>query len=359
MSRVSITKCEKLPKVAYSPNPKFGTIFSPHMLRMNYTAETKDFEAEIVPFQSEMMAPSTLVLHYAQSIFEGLKAYRQKDGSVAIFRPDLHATRFYKSAQKLAMAPLPEDIFMKCLMEFVNFEQESVPSEPEHSLYLRPLLFARDEIVKLGPSKKYTFYIMSTIAGKYFSASGITPAKVLVNKKYVRAFPGGTGEAKTAGNYAASLMPQAHAISLGCDQVLYVDAVKHDFVDELGGMNFYAVKGNQLMTPTLTGAILNGVTRRSILELAPSLGLTATETPVSFNQLVSDIKSGVVKECFACGTAATVHPIGEFLVEEDIGSTPVQVKLSPDFPVALKVLDAVQKVQRGYIQAPGDWLFKV
>lgn len=358
MNKVTIKKGTKLPKVTYTLNPKFGTVFSPHMLRMNYSAETKEFDAEIVPFQPEMMSPATLVLHYGQSIFEGLKAYRQKDGSVGVFRADLHAARFFKSAEKMAMAPLPEDVFMKCLLEFVDFERDSVPGEPDHSLYLRPLLFARDELVKLGPSKKYTFYIMATIAGKYFAASGITPAKVLVNKTYVRAFPGGTGEAKTAGNYAASLMPQAHALSLGCDQVLYLDAVKHDFVDELGGMNFFMVKDNSLVTPKLTGAILNGVTRRSILELAPSLGLTPKEDSISFSQLMKDIQSGAVKECFACGTAAIVHPIGQFLVEDKTGATPQEVRLSPDFPIALKVLDTIQKAQRGQIEAPGHWIFK-
>lgn len=356
---VTLKKCAKLPKVQYELNPKFGTVFSPHMLKMTYTADTKVFEAEITPFQSEMMSPATLVLHYGQSIFEGMKAYRSKDGSVSVFRADLHAKRFFKSAETMAMAPLPEDVFLKCLLEFVKFEQESVPSEAEHSLYLRPLLFARDEIVKLGPSKKYTFYIMATIAGRYFAASGITPAKVYVNKQAIRAFPGGTGEAKTAGNYAASLLPQAHAIKLGCDQVLYLDAVAHDNIDELGGMNFFMVRGNELVTPSLTGAILNGVTRRSILEMAPKVGMTSKEEPISFSQLVKDIKAGNIKECFACGTAATVHPIGTFLVQDNPSSPIETVSLSNEFPVALRILEMISAVQRGHIPSPGNWLFKV
>lgn len=353
---VKISKCDPLPKVQYAPNPKFGTVFAPHLLRMTYSFDTQNFEAEIVPFQSEMMSPATLVLHYGQSIFEGMKAYRQADGSVGIFRADLHAKRFYESAVKMGMAPLPEDIFVKCLVEYVNFGKDSVPSEPDHALYLRPLLFARDELVKLGPSKKYTFYIMSTIAGKYFGA-GIVPAKVLVNKSFIRAFPGGTGEAKTAGNYAASLYPQSVAMSLGCDQVLYLDAENHKNIDELGGMNFFMVKDNTLVTPKLTGAILNGVTRRSILELAPQLGFKAVEETISFDQLISDIKTGKVKECFACGTAATVHPIGAFFIQNNINSAAEKIELSPDFPIALKVLDLLSKVQRGQAAAPGKWLF--
>ncbi len=358
-STLTVKKCTKLPKVRYELNPKFGTVFSPHMLKMTISAETNAFEAEITPFQSEMMSPATLVLHYGQSIFEGMKAYRQKDGSVAIFRADLHAQRFYKSAVTMAMAPLPEDIFMKCLMEFVNFEQESVPSEPEHALYLRPLLFARDELVKLGPSKKYTFYIMATIAGRYFAATGITPAKVLMNKMAIRAYPGGTGEAKTAGNYAASLYPHSQAIKMGCDQVLYLDAVTHDNIDELGGMNFFMVRGDELVTPKLTGAILNGVTRRSILEMASKVGMKAKEESISFSQLTQDIKSGKIKECFACGTAATVHPIGTFFIQSSPSTSTETVSLPSEFPVALKILETISSIQRGQIAAPGDWLFKV
>lgn len=359
MANVEISYCQKKPKVQYSPNPKFGTVFSPHLLRMNFSKGDTSFKAEIVPFDSELMSPATLVLHYGQSIFEGMKAYRLQDGKVGIFRPELHAVRFKKSAEKMAMAPLPEDVFMKCLTEFVKFEQESVPGEPDHSLYLRPLLFARDEIVKLGPSQKYTFYVMATIAGKYFAASGITPAKVLVNKQFVRAFPGGTGEAKTAGNYAASLAPQAHAISLGCDQVLYLDANKHDLIDELGGMNFFMIRGKDLVTPVLNGAILNGVTRRSILEMASHWGLTPKEEPVSFTQLIQDIRDGRVQECFACGTAAVVHPIGQFLVEEKVGGELMTVSLPSEFPLGLKVLDTLQKVQRGQLPAPGPWIYSV
>jgi branched-chain amino acid aminotransferase len=297
-------------------------------------------------------------LHYGQSIFEGMKAYKQKDGSVAAFRVDLHAARFKKSAEKMAMSSLPEDVFTKCVMEFVKFEQESVPGEPDHSLYLRPLLFAKDEIVKLGPGTKYTFYVMGTIAGKYFAASGITPAKVLVNKQYVRAFPGGTGEAKTAGNYAASLSPQAHAISLGCDQVLYLDANQHDNIDELGGMNFFMIRGKDLVTPALSGAILNGVTRRSILEMATTWGLNPKEETISFTQLVDDIRSGKVTECFACGTAAVVHPIGTFVVEEKVGGERFEVQLPKEFPLGIKILDTLQQVQRGQLPAPGNWIFK-
>lgn len=358
MANLQITYCEKRPRVQYSPNPKFGTVFSPHLLKMTFSKGDTEFKAQIVPFQSEMMAPSTLVLHYGQSIFEGMKAYRQQDGGVAAFRVDLHAARFKKSAEKMAMAALPEEVFTKCLMEFVKFEQDSVPGEPDHSLYLRPLLFACDEIVKLGPGTKYTFYIMGTIAGKYFAASGITPAKVLVNKQYVRAFPGGTGEAKTAGNYAASLSPQAHAISLGCDQVLYLDANKHDSIDELGGMNFFMIRGKDLVTPSLTGAILNGVTRRSILELAPIWGLTPKEEPISFSKLIEDIRSGKVQECFACGTAAVVHPIGQFVVEEREGGEKFDVRLPAEFPMGIQILDTLQKVQRGQVKAPGNWIFK-
>jgi branched-chain amino acid aminotransferase len=230
---VKITKCSKRPKTTYPLNPRFGTIFGPHYLRMNFTRDHgSEFQAEILPYEKELFAPGASILHYGQSIFEGLKVFRQKDGSIAAFRPDLHGIRFMKSARKLAMPPFGEDIFLQCLREYMHFEEESVPSEPDHSLYIRPLLIARDEIIKIGQSEAYTFYIMSSIAGNYFSGGPARAARVLVNREFIRAFPGGLGEVKTAANYAASLMPQSYAKDKHkCDQVLYLDAAKHDTID--------------------------------------------------------------------------------------------------------------------------------
>ena len=350
----------KHPKVEYTPNPKFGTVFTPHMLHMKISADnSSEMTAEIVPYASEMFSPGTLVFHYGQSIFEGMKAFRQAKGGVAVFRPDLHAKRFAKSAERMAMPPMSEKIFLDCIREYVAFEQDNVPNEPDHSLYLRPLMIARDQMVKVSRSKTYTFYILGLIAGSYFRGGEVKGAKVLVNRHFVRAFPGGLGEAKTAANYAASLWPQNHAEKFGCDQVLYLDAIKHDLVDELGGMNFFMVRGGSLVTPVLNGAILNGVTRRSILDIASQLKLEAREEKISFTELKEGIQSGAITETFACGTAAVVSPIGELLYQEGLQSEPQSIKLPNDFPVAKQVGDLLKSIQRGVTPAPGDWLMRV
>jgi branched-chain amino acid aminotransferase len=349
--------CHRHPKVEYAPNPKFGTVFTPHMLHMSMTEGQTEFSAEIVPFADEFFSPGTLVLHYGQSVFEGMKAFRQSNGGVAIFRPDLHAKRFAKSAERMAMPILSEKIFLDCIREYVGFEQENVPNEAEHSLYLRPLMIARDQMVKVGRGKHYTFYILGLIAGSYFQGA-VKGAKVLVNRQFVRAFPGGLGEAKTAANYAASLMPQYLAEKLGCDQVLYLDALKHEFIDELGGMNFFMIREGELITPPLNGAILNGVTRRSIMEIASLLKLNAREEPINFNTLRREIESKKVTEVFACGTAAVVSPIGEIMYQEGQGA-PQSLKLTPDFPVAMRVRELLTSIQRGSQVAPGDWLMRI
>lgn len=356
---LKISKCTPLPPVKYSPNPKFGTVFAPHLLRMNVQlGGQKEYVAEIVPFAQEPYMPGTAVLHYGQSIFEGMKAFRQKDGGVGIFRPDLHAKRFRQSAARMSMAQIPEEIFLECLTEYVRMEKDSVPSEPGHSLYLRPLLVARDNVIKMGTSQTYTFYIMSSIAGNYFGPAGIKLARVMVNRQFVRAYPGGLGETKTAANYAAGIWPQQLAAARECDQVLYLDAVHHDYVDELGGMNFFFIRGSDLITPRLNGCILNGVTRRSILEMASEFGLNPKEESVSFTQLAKEIEDGTVTETFACGTAAVIHPIGEFLFGEKVDDEPRSIKLKAPPQKALQLLERLQGIQRGE-NAPAGWISRI
>lgn len=356
---LTIKKCTPLPPVQYSPNPKFGTVFAPHYLRMDLQlGGQNEYKAEILPYGSEPFFPGTSVLHYGQSIFEGMKAYRQPDGGVGIFRADLHATRFRQSARRMSMADVPEEIFLQCLKEYVAFESASVPNEKDHSLYLRPVLIARDNVIKVGTAQSYTFYIMSTIAGSYFYKGEIKPARVMVNRQFVRAFPGGTGEVKTAANYAASIWPQQIAAQRECDQVLFLDAVHHDNIDEMGGMNFFAIRGNELVTPKLNGCILNGVTRRSVIEIAKDVGLNPIEETMSFTQLVKDIESGKVTETFACGTAAVISPIGEFLFGETVNDEPRSIKIPGKPEKTLKLLERLRDAQTG-VNTPAGWLFRV
>lgn len=355
------TFADKAPKIQYDLSPKFGTIFTSAYLKMPIRLGQQDgFAAEILPFRPEALSPGTAALHYGQSIFEGMKAYRQKDGGIAIFRADLHAARFRNSARKMVMAEVPEEVFMQALKHYVHFNRDNVPVEEGHSLYLRPLLFAADPMIKVGTSQNYSFMIMSTIAGSYFS-SGAKPrrARVLISREYVRAFPGGTGEVKTAANYATSIYPQHQASQLGCDQVLYLDAIEHEYIDEMGGMNFFAVRGDELVTPSLNGCILNGVTRRSILELAASMGFRAVEERMSATRMIEDIRSGRIKEVFACGTAAVISPIGELMFQPSRGKDYESVMLPDESRASGKILETLNGVQRGHIPAPGDWLFPI
>lgn len=358
---VEIVKGPRQPRIQYPENPKFGTIFGPHYLHMSLQLGQKDgFKAEILPYGPEQIYPGLAALHYGQTIFEGMKAFHQEDGSVGIFRADLHATRFKLSARRMSMAELPEEVFLKTLKAYVDFERENVPHEKDHALYLRPLLVASDNVIKVGTSTHYTFYIMSTIAGNYFGSGGkIRPARVMVNRAFVRAYPGGMGEAKTAANYAASIYPQKFAAGFDCDQVLYLDSTHHEYVDELGGMNFFAVQNGKLVTPELNGCILKGVTRASILELAGTLGIQAEEKRVSFTELMKSIESGETTELFACGTAAVISPIGELVYMEDMNSQPKVLKPKGNLELSLRLLDTYSKIQRGQLKAPGNWIFKV
>jgi branched-chain amino acid aminotransferase len=355
---IEIKKPAKTTKIKYDLNPAFGTIFTPHVLKLAISIDGKiQGGAEIIPLSQDAIPSSTAALHYGQSIFEGMKAYRQANGRVGVFRPDKNATRFKLSARRMAMGEVPEEVFLQCIKEYVQFEEINVPSEPGHSLYLRPLLFAGEPKIKVGPVKFYSFYIMSTIAGSYFSSGGtFKSARVLVNRDFVRATPNGMGETKTAANYAASIWPQAQAAKLDCDQVLYLDSTQHEYVDELGGMNFFFIRGKELVTPALNGCILHGVTRDSILKLAPSLGLTPVEEKVSFTQLCKDIESGRVQETFACGTAAVVSPIGEFVFQEGLNSTPKKITLKEEPKKSLEILKLLNAIQRGEVDTHKEWM---
>lgn len=351
---------ERLPKVKFEPNPKFGAVFTPYYLRMHLErGQTNEFKAEILPLGGMDIGPGTAVLHYGQSIFEGMKAFKQPDGGVALFRADLHAKRFKASAQKMVMAEVPEEVFIECLKAYVRASVDNVPTEAGHSLYLRPLLIAADPVIKVGTSQTYEMLMMSTIAGNYFqSGKNHEGAKVMIDRSFVRAFPGGTGEAKTAGNYAASIRPSFEAAKVGCDQVLYLDAMNREYVDEMGGMNFFYIKGKELITPAFNGCILHGVTRRSILEIAPQLGLIPVEKKVSVTEMIAEIESGTVQEAFACGTAAVVSPIGSLYYQDKKDGPHRWVKLS-SMATTEKIRQTLMAIQWGQQKAPGDWLIKV
>ena len=295
-------------------DPGFGKLFSDHMISIDWSEGADGVggwhNATIGPRRAIALDPAAAVLHYAQEIFEGLKAYRLADGSNALFRPDANARRFNASARRLAMPELPEATFVAAIRELVAADHDWFPSVAGGSLYLRPFMIATEAFLGVRPAKEYKFLVIASPAGNYFKSGA--PAVSIWVSDYTRAAPGGTGEAKCGGNYAASLVPTADAFARGHDQVLFLDAAEHKWIEELGGMNlFFVFDDGSMITPPLGGTILPGITRDSLLVLATEEGLSVREEPYSIDQWRADAASGRLVEAFACGTAAVVTAVGK------------------------------------------------
>ncbi|MEV6832757.1 branched-chain amino acid aminotransferase [Amycolatopsis sp. NPDC051102] len=294
--------------------PGFGVYFTDHMVTVQWSKAEGWHDAQVGPYAPFTLDPATSVLHYGQAIFEGLKAYRQPDGSIASFRPDANATRFRQSAERLAMPQLPEELFVESLRELIAVDGRWVPTRQGDSLYLRPFMISTSTGLGVNsPAADYVYTVIASPAGSYF-AGGVKPVSVWLSTEYVRAAPGGTGAAKCAGNYAASFVAQAQAVEKGCDQVVWLDAVERRWVEEMGGMNLFFVFGSgenaRVVTPELTGSLLPGVTRKSLLELASRLGYKVEERRISTDEWEKAAASGELTETFACGTAAVITPVG-------------------------------------------------
>src|SRR5690242_17393957 len=290
-------------------DPGFGRYFTDSMFVARYRAGEGWYDARLTAYAPLQMDPSTAALHYAQSIFEGLKAYAQPDGSVAIFRPTSNAARFARSAKRLAMPPVPEDAFLAAVDTLVDADRDWVPTGPDQTLYIRPYQLAVEPFLGVRPAAEYLFLVIASPAGAYFSR-GVHPVSVYLSEDYIRAAPGGTGDAKCAGNYAASLLAQEQAAEAGCDQVVWLDAMEKRYVEEMGGMNLFFVLGSgddaELVTPELTGTLLPGITRDSLITLARDLGYRVTERRFSVDEWRAGVAAGTVTETFACGTAAVI-----------------------------------------------------
>jgi len=338
--------------------PGFGKFFTDHMVRIDY-ADGAWGEGRVLPYGPLAFDPATTVFHYGQEIFEGLKAYRQPDGSVATFRPDANSRRFANSARRLGMAALPDELFIESLRALVDVDREWVPNAPDESLYLRPFMIATQ--VGLGvnsPSNSYSYLTIASPAGPYFSG-GIKPVKVWLSTEYTRAAPGGTGEAKCGGNYAAAFLAQAHATAQGCDQVVWLDAAEHRWVEEMGGMNLYFVYGSgpsaRIVTPALTGTLLPGVTRDSLLTIAGDLGYTAEEGKISTDEWREANESGALTEVFACGTAAVITPVGA--VDSATGGWTVGD--GTPGPITMQLREHLTNIQTGKAADKHGWMHKL
>ena len=292
-------------------NPGFGQIFTDHMASINYHKDKGWYDAAITERKALTLDPAAAVLHYAQEIFEGMKAYRLADGDMALFRPDANARRFNESARRMAMAELPEETFIESIKALVRTDAKWFPSVEGGAIYLRPFMFASETFLGVRPSEEYQYLVIASPVGGYFK-SGAPAITVWTSEHYTRAAPGGTGAAKCGGNYAASLIAQAEAYQHGCDQVVFLDAAERRWVEELGGMNLFFIFGDgSIVTPPLGGTILPGITRDSIITLAREGGMDIREEPYSIDQWEADAKSGKLTETFACGTAAVVTPVGK------------------------------------------------
>ena len=336
-------------------NPGFGKTFTDHMLVMRHTVAdgwTDGVVKARTPFQID---PACSVLHYAQEIFEGMKAYRTPDGGAALFRSDANARRFAASAARMAMPQLPEPLFREAVATLVRTEQAWIPAIGDGSLYLRPFMFASEAFLGVRPSAEYIFAIIASPAGGYFR-QGVSALTLWVSDAYIRAAPGGTGAAKCGGNYAGGLIAQAEAARAGCDQVLFLDVVERRWVEELGGMNvFFVFDDGALVTPPLSGTILPGITRDSILTLARDSGRPVREEPYSIEQWRGDAASGRLVEAFACGTAAVIAPIGR------VRSAEVDIAISggQPGPVTAQLRNVLVDLYHGRGPDPHGWFEQI
>ena len=340
-------------RAAKLADPGFGRVFTDHMAIVRYSQAKGWHGAHIEARANFPLDPAGAVLHYAQEIFEGLKAYKRDDGGVNLFRPDANARRFHSSAERMAMAPLPEPVFIEAVEQLVRIDRGWIPGG-EGSLYLRPFMIASEIFLGVKPSAEYIFSVIASPVGSYFK-SGPAPVSIWVSENYTRAAIGGTGAVKCGGNYAASLRAQAEAIEHGCDQVVFLDAVERRYIEELGGMNiFFVFNDGSLVTPPL-GTILPGITRDSIIALAKDAGAWVREEPYTIEQWRADAASGKLKEAFACGTAAVISPIGkvcsvsgDFLISGGVAG-----------PVAMGMRKQLVDIQYGRTNDPHNWIKQV
>ena len=334
------------------PKPKpaddklgFGSIFTDHMFNMDYDPENGWHNPRIEPYGPISMDPATMVLHYGQEVFEGLKAYRKPDGSIQLFRPLENIRRMNRSCSRLCIPEVDETVMLKAMKALIDLERDWVPSSPGTSLYIRPTVIAMDPFLGVRASHTYRFFIILSPVGAYYP-EGFNPIKILVSKEYVRAVRGGVGEAKTCGNYAASLLAGDVAHREGYTQVLWLDGVDLKYIEEVGSMNIFFVIDGEIITPELNGSILPGVTRNSVLKLANTWGLAVRECKISIDQVMAAHGSGKLTEIFGSGTAAVISPVGELKYADKI----ITVGDGQVGPVSNRLYQALTDIQFG--QAP-------
>jgi branched-chain amino acid aminotransferase len=338
--------------------PGFGQVFTDHMITLRWTAERGWHDGKLEPYGPFSLDPATAVFHYGQELFEGLKAYRQDSGSIVMFRPQANAARFNAGCRRMAMPELPEETFLRALELLVAQDRDWIPEGEGNSLYLRPFMIATQRGLGVNhPSSEYLFCAIASPAASYFGAG--KTVKVWLSEDYTRAAPGGTGAVKCGGNYAAAFAAQQQAVEKGCDQVVWLDAAMHEYVEEMGGMNLYFVYGSgpsaRVLTPELTGSLLPGITRDSLLRLAPTLGVPAEEGRISTSDWRDGCAAGELTEVFACGTAAVITPVGA--VDGESGGWVIGD--GTPGPVTQRLKSELIGIQYGHKPDPFGWVYKV
>lgn len=329
----------------------FGKLFTDRMLMIEWKSGQGWCDARIEPYAPFVLDPACTVFHYAQEIFEGLKAYKWPDGKVALFRPEMNACRFNQSADRLCMPDLPEELFVDGIKKLVSLERDWIPTASGTSLYIRPTMIAVEPVLGVHPSNHYYFYVILSPVGAYYAA-GFNPVNILVEDHYVRAVPGGTGEAKTGGNYASSLKAGLEAKKKGYDQVLWLDGRERRYIEEVGAMNMFFAYGKKIVTAPLNGSILSGVTRDSVLKLAPSLGYEVEECPIEINALMADMRAGKVTEAFGSGTAAVITPVGKLCYKDEV----LQLTGGQVGEITQKLYDTLTGIQTGKLEDKFGWV---
>jgi len=351
---IKITRTDSPGSLSQYDKLGFGNVFTDHMLLMNYEGSSGWHDPRIEPYRAIPFEPAAMVFHYAQAVFEGLKCFRTADNRILIFRPSVYADRFVGSCERLCIPPIAPELTVHCIKELVKLDSSWVPSNPGTSLYVRPFIIATDKHLGVRSSNTYLFMIILSPVGAYYD-EGFNPVSITVSDEYVRAVEGGTGEAKTPGNYAASLLAGAKAKKDGYTQVLWLDGKEKKYVDEVGTMNIFFVIDDTLITPELDGAILNGVTRRSVIELARDWGVKVEERKITIQEVMDRGRRGALSEVFGSGTAAVISPVGKLRYKGEV----LTVNGGEVGELSRRLFDEITDIQYGRIPDRFNWSIEI
>ncbi len=354
MLDIKITLTDTPKEKPHSENLPFGKIFTAHMFIMDYTEGKGWHDPRIVPFQNLSLSPATMVFHYGQEMFEGLKAYKGDDGKNYLFRPDMNAKRTNNTNTRLCIPHIPEEDFVQAVKAVVKVDEDWIPTGSGESLYIRPFIIATDAFLGVAPSQTYLFMIILSPSGNYYE-SGIEPVGIWIEDDYVRAVRGGMGFAKTGGNYACSLIGQVKAHDDGYSQVLWLDGVERKYIEEVGSMNIFFKINGTVVTPMLQGSILPGITRDSVLTLCREWGIPTEERLITVDEIIEAQKSGALEECFGTGTAAVISPVGKLRYKDDV----MLINDNKIGELSQRLYDTVTGIQLGKLEDTHGWRFSV